>query len=236
MSQLATSSPTTTRTVLVVDDEADARALAAVALSIDGFSVVEAGDAQAALDALHGHHIDAIVLDLTLPGIHGLDLLATIRRTSDVPVVIVSGNTEVNTRIVGLRVGADDFLVKPVNPGEMSARISAVLRRSQPKLTNDPLSFGDLVIDRDARLAFLKTEIVDLAPREFDLLLFLSSHPRRAFSRAQLLEEVWRSSSEWQQASTVTEHIRKLRAKLESEAARPRWISTVRNVGYRFDP
>jgi DNA-binding response OmpR family regulator len=224
------------RTVLVVEDDPDARQLAATALGMDGFSVIEVGDALAALDALQGHHIDAVVLDLTLPGTHGLDLLAAIRRTSDVPVVIVSANEDVNTRIVGLRVGADDFLVKPVNPGEMTARISAVLRRAQPKVASYALNFGELAIDRDARQAFLRGELIDLAPKELDLLLFLASHPRRAFSRAQLLEEVWRSSTDWQQASTVTEHIRKLRAKLESDAARPRWISTVRNVGYRFDP
>ena len=149
--------------------------------------------------------------------------------------MIISGNNDVNTRVVGLRVGADDFLVKPVMPAEISARVSALLRRSGQRVSASIRYFGDLTIDGDAREVFLRDARVELTPKEFELLFFLSSRPRRAFSRQELLESVWQSSSEWQQAATVTEHVRKLRAKIEDDPVHPRWLITVRNLGYRFD-
>jgi DNA-binding response OmpR family regulator len=222
--------------VLVVDDDADARHLATTVLQRDGYSTVEADCADRALDALRSRKIDLVILDLTLPGLPGLDLLATMRRHDDVPVLIISGNNDVNTRVVGLRVGADDFVVKPVLPAEISARVGALLRRSAPRVSSSIRQFGDLTIDGDAREVHLRGAPVELTPKEFELLYFLSSRPRRAFSRQELLESVWQSSSEWQQAATVTEHVRKLRAKIEDDPVNPRWLITVRNLGYRFDP
>ncbi len=223
-------------TVLVVDDDAAARALVTTVLQSDGYRTVEAENADAALDALRAGRVDLVVLDLMLPGLPGLDLLATMRRQGDVPVLIVSGNTDVNTRVVGLRVGADDFVVKPVLPAEISARVGAILRRTAPRVPSSTRHFGDLTIDGDAREVYRRGVRVELTPKEFELLAFLSSRPRRAFSRQELLENVWQSSSEWQQAATVTEHIRKLRAKIEDDPVNPRWLVTVRNLGYRFDP
>jgi DNA-binding response OmpR family regulator len=205
-------------------------------LQRDGYSTVEADCADRALDALRSRKIDLVILDLTLPGLPGLDLLAMVRRHDDIPVLIISGNNDVNTRVVGLRVGADDFVVKPVLPAEISARVGALLRRSAPRASSSIRQFGDLTIDGDAREVFLRGARVELTPKEFELLSFLSTRPRRAFSRQELLESVWQSSSEWQQAATVTEHIRKLRAKIEDDPVNPRWLITVRNLGYRFDP
>lgn len=225
-----------TRTVLVVDDDPDARRIAATILVSEGYGVLEAATAEHALETIRSRRVDLVILDLALPGTPGLELLATLRRHHDVPVLIISGNDDVNTRIVGLRVGADDFVVKPVAPGEISARVGALLRRSEPVRLVGTLEFGDILIDRDARQVFIRGQRVDLAPKEFDLLQFLASNPRRAFSRQVLLEKVWQSSTEWQQQATVTEHIRKLRIKIEDNPAAPRWICTVRNLGYRFDP
>ena len=224
-----------TKTILVVDDDPDARRIATAILQHEGYSTVEADNAERAFETIRGRPIDLIILDLTLPGTPGLDLLTAIRRHYDLPILIISGNDDVNTRIVGLRVGADDFVVKPVTPGEISARVGALFRRTDVQGKTRVMQFGDLVIDADARQVRLRGELVDMAPKEFDLLHFLASSPRRAYSRQMLLEKVWQSSAEWQQAATVTEHIRKLRTKLEDDPAAPRWICTVRNVGYRFD-
>ena len=224
------------RTVLVVDDDPDARHIAATVLTSEGYGVIEADSAERALEAIRSRRVDLVILDLALPGTPGLELLTTLRRHHDVPVLIISGNDDVNTRIVGLRVGADDFVVKPVAPGEISARVGALLRRAEPFRPVGSLEFDDIVIDGDARQVFVRGQHVDLAPKEFDLLYFLASSPRRAYSRQVLLERVWQSSAEWQQQATVTEHIRKLRTKIEDNPAAPRWICTVRNMGYRFDP
>ena len=225
-----------TKTILVVDDDPDARRIATTILASEGYGVIEADTAERALDAIRSRRVDLIILDLALPGTPGLELLATVRRHHDLPVLIISGNDDVNTRIVGLRVGADDFVVKPVAPGEISARVGALLRRSEPIRPAGTLEFDHIVIDSDARQVFVRGRRIDLAPKEFDLLQFLASTPRRAYSRQVLLERVWQSSPEWQQQATVTEHIRKLRTKIEDNPAAPRWISTVRNMGYRFDP
>lgn len=222
-------------TILVVDDDPDARHLATAVLQRDGYSTVEADCADRALDAMRARRVDLVILDLALPGLPGLDLLAALRRHDDVPVLIISGNTDVNTRVVGLRVGADDFVVKPVMPAEISARVGALLRRSGPRVSASIRQFGELLIDGDAHEVFVNNQRVELTPKEFELLFFLSSRPRRAFSRQELLESVWQSSSEWQQAATVTEHVRKLRAKIENDPIHPRWLITVRNLGYRFD-
>jgi DNA-binding response OmpR family regulator len=145
-------------------------------------------------------------------------------------------------RILGLRSGADDYMVKPFSPGELSARIESVLRRSQRPVnsghggSNDTLKFGDLEIDPRTRDVKVSGKLVALTAREFDLLSFLAASPRQVFDRQQLLTQVWQSSADWQDPATVTEHVRRIRRKIESDPDRPRWVKTVRGVGYRFEP
>jgi DNA-binding response OmpR family regulator len=175
------------------------------------------------------------VLDLGLPDGSGLELLTDLRRTGDIAVVVVTGRGELEDRVVGLRLGADDYLVKPIAPSELNARVEAVLRRRNPGAGSQVLTHGEVTIDRDAREVRIEGRIVEFTPIEFDLLVFLAAHPRRVFSRAELLQQVWNSSSDWQVTSTVTEHVRKVRSKLADAGTAP-LISTVRGVGYRFDP
>jgi DNA-binding response OmpR family regulator len=223
-------------TVLVVDDDAAARALAAQALGADGFEVVEAATASRARELNGSRQFDLVVLDLGLPDEQGLDWLVELRRVSSIPVVVLTGRSNVEDRVVGLRLGADDYLVKPFAPGELSARVAAVLRRTQAAPVKQRLDFGDLVIDELAGEVRVRGELVTLTRKEFELLCHLASHPRQVLSREQLLGAVWNSSSEWQHPATVTQHVRRVRQKVEIEAGATPRISTIRGVGYRFDP
>jgi two-component system phosphate regulon response regulator PhoB len=150
-------------------------------------------------------------------------------------VIIATGQADVETAVIGLRLGADDLMVKPFQPALFAARVGAVLRRAGAVRDKETLEFGELRIDLTAREVSLERLPVDMPAREFDLLAFLATHPRQVFTRSQLLEQVWESSSEWQDEATVTEHIRKIRLRIEADPRNPRWISTVRRVGYRFN-
>jgi len=236
---LAATVPTAielTRVALVVDDDDESRSTVAAAVAPAGYRVIEAADAEQALEAVRSQSIDVVVLDLGLPGRNGLDVLLSLRQYSDVPVLIVSATTDPTTRVAAFRFGADDFLVKPIFPAELSARISTVMRRTHGSSRQQVFHFGDLSFDSEARELRRAGQLVELTPKEYELLHFFVSNPRQVFSRAQILEKVWNSSAEWQQVSTVTEHVRKLRLKIEDDATDPRWIQTVRNIGYRFDP
>jgi two-component system phosphate regulon response regulator PhoB len=222
--------------ILVADDEADTRAIISDSLHRQGYSVVECSDGREALTMLLGGSIDLVVLDLGLPSLPGLDVLADLRQTSDVPVVILSGRGEESDRILGLKLGADDYLPKPFSPRELVARVESVLRRTRPRAPSQRLEFPGLAIDIVTREVLVEGRAVELTGKEFDLLAHLAAAPRRVFSRAELLRDVWASSPEWQQATTVTEIVRRVRQKIEPEAENPRWIKTVRSVGYRFDP
>ena len=188
------------------------------------------GDGAVALAAIQRTPPDLIVLDLSLPGRPGLDVLARVRET---PVIIVSARAGEADRINGLDRGADDYLVKPFSPDELAARARALLRRSGGA---DRIEAGALTIDRGARQVLLDGSPVELSPMEFDLLAFLAATPRKLYTREQLLQHVWHSSAGWQDPKTVTQHVHRLRHKLEPEPARPRWLRTVARVGYRFDP
>ena len=226
---------TAARTILVVDDDRSIRQLLGDVLAEEGFDVVLEGEAEPALFRLLAEPFDLVVLDLSLPGMHGLDLLSELRRSDDVPVIIVSARADVSDRVLGLRTGADDYLAKPFSPRELVARVETVLRRAAP-VPGNRLDFGDLVVDTGAREVRVNGRVVETTTREFDLLAHLAASPRRVFSREQLLRQVWGSSSRWQQAATVTEHIRRLRQKIEADPDSPRWIRTVRGIGYRFEP
>jgi DNA-binding response OmpR family regulator len=222
--------------VLVVDDDEQVRTLVSWQLEAEGFAVSGAADGATALSAVEADPPDLVVLDLSLPRIDGLDVLTRLRRTSAIPVIVVTGRGGETDRIVGLDLGADDYLVKPFSPGELAARVRSVLRRVLPEPRGDRLTFGALDIDVTTRDVRLGGAAVELTAKEFDLLVFLARSPRRVFTRAQLLERVWGSATQWQDDATVTQHVHRLRQKLEAEPGKPAWLRTVRGVGYRFEP
>ena len=229
----------TPRTVLVVDDEPMLRNLLSRLLRMEGYEVLEAEDGQAALEIVSLQQPDLVLLDVMLPARDGLDVLGDLRRTSNVPVILVSALGEEADRVLGLKMGADDYVVKPFSAAELSARIESVLRRAT--LRENPegetrLTFDGLAIDHLTREVTVKGERVDMTAKEFDLLAFLAASPRQVFSREQLLRQVWGSSSDWQSDATITEHVRRLRRKVEKDPDNPRWVVTVRGVGYRFEP
>jgi DNA-binding response OmpR family regulator len=226
--------------VLVVDDEPTVREVVAGYLRRDGHEVTEAGDGETAMQLLGSDTPDLIVLDLMLPGVGGFEVLRHVRSTSDIPVIMLTARSEEGDRVAGLELGADDYVVKPFSPRELAARVNGVLRRALPRnggaAPAQRMDFGALVIDPLSREVWLDGVLVEMTPKEFDLLAFLAASPRQVFSRAQLLEQVWQSSPDWQDSATVTVHVRRIRNKIELDPEHPRWISTVWGVGYRFEP
>ena len=221
--------------ILVVDDEDDIRALLSRYLETEGYEVAEAADAQGTFQAMAAHPPDLVLLDVMLSPDDGLEVLSRIRKDSEVAVILLTGRGAEADRVVGLKLGADDYVVKPFSPAEVEARISSVLRRVKPALASS-LDFDGLTIDLASREVRVAGEPVILTAKEFDLLHFLATSPKQVFSREQLLDQVWNSSSEWQSSGTVTEHIRRLRNRIEVDPDHPRWITTVWGVGYRFNP
>lgn len=219
----------------MVDDEADIRALLTRYLEIEGYQVSEAADADSTFRALAEASPDLVLLDVMLAPDDGLDVLARLRSESDVAVILLTGRGAEADRVMGLKLGADDYVVKPFSPAEVEARISSVLRRVKPPSPTS-LRFDGLTIDLGAREVHVRGELVSLTAKEFDLLAFLASSPRQVFTRAQLLDHVWHSSADWQSPGTVTEHVRRLRNRLEDDPDHPRWVTTVWGVGYRFSP
>jgi DNA-binding response OmpR family regulator len=225
-------------TVLVVDDEPMVREVVARYLRLDGFRVHEAADGLAALDWLIAHRPDLVVLDIMLPGADGLTILRRLREKDDVPVILLTARAEEVDRVVGLELGADDYVVKPFSARELVARVRSVLRRSTARPTPDDarvLDFIGLRIDPLTREVTVDGRRVELTPKEFDLLGVLARSPRQVFSRRQLLAQVWDSAPEYQDAATVTVHVGRLRQKLERDPENPRWITTSWGVGYRFE-
>jgi two-component system phosphate regulon response regulator PhoB len=225
-----------TATILVVDDDEHIRTMLARALGAEGFRVDTVGDGASAHAALAAGGADLVVLDVMLAGEDGLDILAEVRRTSELPVILLTGRGAEHERILGLKLGADDYLVKPFSPGELAARINSVLRRSRRPAAATALDFGALRIDLVTREVEIDGAGVSMTAKEFDLLAFMAGAPRQVFAREQLLRQVWDSSSEWQDSATVTEHVRRIRRKIEVDPDQPRWIRTVRGAGYRFEP
>jgi two-component system, OmpR family, phosphate regulon response regulator PhoB len=227
--------------VLVVDDDEAARTVVSWQLEAAGYTVLQAVDGAQALARINEDAPHLVVLDLTLPAVAGLDVLRAVRdgRSSapaDLPVIVLSGRSGETDRIVGLDQGADDYLVKPFSPGELAARVRSVLRRSAPAGARPRLAAGRLRIDVSSREVLADGQPVALTAKEFDLLAFLAAHPQRVFTRGQLLQRVWQSSSGWQGEATVTEHMHRLRQKLEADPSKPTMLRTVRGVGYQLDP
>jgi DNA-binding response OmpR family regulator len=226
--------------VLVVDDEPMVREVLSRYLERDGFEVEVAADGELAMAAFDARRPDLVLLDLMLPRLDGFEVFRRIRARGQSPVIMITARGEVTDRIVGLEIGADDYISKPFSPAEVVARARAVLRRGAqsgepPERGREVLRFDDLEIDPEAREVRVAGRAVSLTPREFDLLDFLASNPRRVFSRYDLLDELWDVAFDGDPA-TVTVHVRRLREKIEPNPSRPRRLVTVWGSGYRFEP
>jgi DNA-binding response OmpR family regulator len=225
-------------TILVVDDEQGIVELMRDFLEVDGFTVLAASDGEQALAALARERVDCMLLDILMPGVSGFDVLRRVRETSDVPILFLSARVGDSDKIRGLRLGADDYVVKSATPDDVVARVRAVLRRSQPRQAasgipeSGVLDFGRLVIDMPAHEVRVDSAPVPMPAREFELLRLFAEHPRQVFSRDRLFELCWESYGD---RSTVTTHIRRLREKIEEDPAQPRYLVTVWGVGYRFE-
>jgi DNA-binding response OmpR family regulator len=228
-------------TVLVVDDEPNLVQLVQGYLAREGYHVLTAADGPTALELARAQRPDLVVLDVMLPGIDGIEVCRRLRQFSDAYVLMLTARAEEIDKIVGLSVGADDYLTKPFSPRELVARVKAMLRRPRQQAGTPteseaaepvPLHFGDLVIDEGRHEVRLADRLVALTPREFALLAVLAHHPGRVFTRAQLLEQVW--GDEYYDDHVVDVHVANLRKKLDEDPNSPPTIETVRGVGYRF--
>jgi DNA-binding response OmpR family regulator len=222
------------KTVLVVDDEPIVREVVVRYLEREGYRTLEAADGDRARELLQHESPSLVVLDLMLPGTDGLALCRWIRTHSSLPVIMLTARGEEADRIVGLELGADDYVTKPFSPRELAARVRTVLRRATPaERPVEQLTFDGLEIQAATREVRKRGTPLQLTAREFDLLWFLASHPRRVFSRDQLMDRVWGYEAALD-TGTVTVHVRRLREKLEDDPSRPAYLQTVWGVGYRF--
>ena len=223
--------------VLVVDDDPTVAEVVVGYLRRSGLEVDHVSDGAAALVAAAEHSPDLVVLDVMLPGMDGIEVCRQLRRTSDVPIVMLTAMGGEVDRVLGLEVGADDYVTKPFSPRELSLRVHSVLRRTAAP-TRPPaverIEHGDLVIELASRRVFVRGNEVALTAREFDLLAYFAQHPDRAFTREQLMEAVWGWS--FGDQSTVTVHVRRLREKVETNPSQPTRLVTVWGIGYRWDP
>lgn len=224
------------RRILLVEDEKNIRDAVAAYLERAGYWVTPAADGQEAVDAFSLHQFDLVILDLMLPRLPGEKVCRIIRDTSDVPIIMLTAKGEVEDRIVGLELGADDYLIKPFSPRELVARVRALLRRahidSEPQ--REVLDFGGLTIDLNGHKVLVNDEEVDLTASEFKLLTILSRYPGRVYSRMELVEKVLGYDFEGYER-TIDSHVKNLRAKIGDDPRNPRWIYTVHGVGYRFE-
>ena len=236
--------------IMIVDDEAPAREMVGDYLKMHGFTVTLCDGGKSLRTAIDGSMPDLVVLDLNMPEEDGLSIIRDLKSRINVPVIMLTATASPIDRVVGLELGADDYVAKPCELRELMARIRSVLRRSVPAKAAAPeaaaaksdkdqlVRFGTKWLDLDlaTREVRVRQHTVELRRREFDLLAFLCASPRQVFTREQLLRHVWDSEPEWQGVGTVSEHVHRLRAKVERDPARPCHIVTVRGVGYRFVP
>jgi DNA-binding response OmpR family regulator len=227
----------TAQRVLIVEDEPMVAEVVERYLRRDGYDVHIAEDGPAALAEFARFRPDLVVLDLMLPKLDGREVCRRIREQAETPVIMLTARGEEIDKLIGLELGADDYVTKPFSPRELAARVKAVLRRAgrQPAATNGVLRFDALRIDQRSRTVEDARGPIQLTAREFDLLCYLAAHPGQVFSRAQLMDAVW-DYDFIGDGSTVTVHMRRLRAKLEVDPSRPRYLKTVWGVGYKFEP
>jgi DNA-binding response OmpR family regulator len=222
--------------ILVVDDEPTITEVVSRYLERAGYAAYVAADGPSALRIAGERRPDLVVLDLMLPGMDGLEVMRLLREREQVSVILLTARGEHTDRITGLRLGADDYVVKPFSPAELVARVDAVLRRVDSSPTREePIVFDEIELDPVARRVTVRGEEEQLTVREYDLLHHFMRHPGQVFSRDQLMDSVWQHSF-YSDTSTVTVHVRRLRAKIELDASSPRWLQTVWGVGYRFQP
>jgi DNA-binding response OmpR family regulator len=224
-------------TILLVDDEDSVQKLLTYPLEREGFRVVQARDGEEALERFAAEHVDLVVLDLMLPKLDGLEVCKRLRAQSEVPIIMLTARGDELDKVLGLELGADDYITKPFSIREFSSRVRALLRRAavarQPTVDGEVISADGLTIDLARRSVEVRGERVQLTYVEFELLRTLASHPGRVYSRRMLLEALWGASA-YREPRTIDVHVRHLREKLERDPAEPQYILTVRGVGYRF--
>jgi DNA-binding response OmpR family regulator len=222
--------------ILVVDDKKELRALLKQYLSQEGFDIVQAEDGQQALYVLRQEKPDLIILDLMMPEMGGYEFMRAYSREGDAPIIILTAKLDENDKVLGLELGADDYITKPFSMRELTARVRAVLRRAEKGMVEqDILRVADISLDRTGRVVAVAGDQVNLTPSEFDILATLMAAPGRAFSRLELLERLQGAAYEGYER-TIDVHIRNLRAKIEPDPNQPRYVETVYGVGYRFAP
>jgi DNA-binding response OmpR family regulator len=220
--------------ILVVDDKLELRTLLKSYLAQEGFDVITAGDGQEALFVARREKPDLILLDLMMPEMGGYDFMRSYRRSSETPIIILTARLEENDKVLGLELGADDYVTKPFSPRELTARVRAVLRRMEKQAAEvDILRAADITLDRSGRILSVNGQLIDLTPSEFDLLVTLISAPGRVFSRLELLDRLQGTAYEGYER-TIDVHIRNLRTKIEPDPSNPQYIETVYGAGYRF--
>ena len=223
-----------TQTILVVDDEPEIVKLVRAYLEEAGYRVMTARNGREALLVTRHEKPDLIILDLTMPEMDGLEFTRRLRQEKNTPIIMLTARVEETDRIIGLEMGADDYVTKPFSPREIVSRVRAVLRRVQPEPTAvEVLRAGDLVLDRNEHSLTVAGQLADLTPTEFDLLATLMAHPGRAFSRMELLERV-QGEAFAAYERTIDAHVKNLRAKIEPDPSKPRYVLTVFGVGYKF--
>ena len=231
--------PMNVKNILIVEDEASIAEVVSLYLKRAGFGVQIAADGKQAMTLFERAIPDFVIIDLMLPEVDGLSLTRWLRDRSDVPIIMLTARREEIDRIAGLEMGADDYVVKPFSPQELVSRVRAVLRRlgrEQASAESErALSFGDLSIDPLSRAVTVHGQTVELTAKEFDMLYLLARHPKQVFTREQLLERVW-GGAQYIDPGTVTVHVRRLREKIEADAAKPARLLTVWGVGYKFEP
>ena len=223
-----------TMKVLVVDDEQPIVEALAYNLKKEGFRVLTAGDAEQCLEVARRDQPDLIILDVMLPSASGFDVCRMLRKQGNIPIIMLTARADATDRVVGLELGADDYVTKPFNMRELMARVKGVLRRASPQdLLEQSVQSGNLTIDPNRFEVRIGTRPVALSPKEFELLRFLATHPGQVFSRQVLLDRVWGAEA-YVEERTVDVHIRWLREKVEEDPSQPRRLLTVRGIGYKF--
>jgi len=228
----------TPKHILVIDDEPDLVELVSYNLRKEGFIVESASNGESALKKIKKDKYDLLILDLMLPGIQGIEICRIVRndpKNSGLPIIMLTAKGEEIDRIIGLEMGADDYMTKPFSPRELVARVKAVLRRFKEKpVIEKIMKIGDIEIDRERYTVTIRGKPVKLSATEFKLLLFLAERRGKVFSRGQLLDAVWRDEA-FVEPRTVDVHIRRLRSNIEADPANPRYIKTLRGIGYLFN-